>query len=201
MSEPAPIATPRFLDALGYAVALHATDRRKGTSIPYAAHLLGVCALVLTDGGSEDEAVAALLHDALEDHPLETSPEEIGRRFGREVRAIVEACSDTPAGYAGGPKPPWRQRKEAYLAHLRHAPPPVRRVALADKVDNLRAIVADHRQVGERLWQRFNAGRQDQLWLYRSLAGALREAGASGPLLDELERLVSELERLAAGAP
>jgi (p)ppGpp synthase/HD superfamily hydrolase len=192
------VATPRFLDALSYAMHLHGTDDRKGTSVPYVAHLLGVCALVLADGGAEDEAIAALLHDALEDHPGEASKEAIAERFGGEVLSIVEACTDTPPGYKGGPKPPWRQRKTAYIEHLGNAGPQVCRVALADKLDNVRSILADYRSKGESLWSRFNAGKQDQLWFFRSLVRAFRSAGAIGFLVDEFDRTVSELERVAA---
>jgi len=200
MSQANSAATPRFLDALDYAVRLHGTDVKKGTSIPYAAHLLGVCALVLLDGGTEDEAVAALLHDALEDHPAETGREIIAKRFGDKVLAIVDMCTDTPMDYKGGPKPPWRQRKSAFLQRLAVEGQSGLRVALADKLDNARSILADYRQAGESVWGRFNAGKQDQLWFFRSLAEVFRSAGARGFLLDEFERTVSELER-TAGAP
>ena len=191
------VITPGFIEALNYAMGLHAQDQRKGTTVPYAAHLLGVCALVLVDGGSEEEAMAALLHDALEDHPDRTSSEEIRARFGAHVLALVEACTDTPPGYKGGAKPPWRQRKAAYLEHLRSASAGELRVSLADKLDNARAILADYRQLGEGLWSRFNAGREDQLWSLRSLVQAYREAGKTGPNLEEFERTVDELHRLA----
>ncbi|HXH27769.1 MAG TPA: HD domain-containing protein, partial [Candidatus Polarisedimenticolia bacterium] len=180
MSKRVSAASERFLDALTYALRLHRSDVRKGTVIPYAAHLLGVCALVLLDGGTEDEAIAGLLHDALEDHPAETSREVIGRLFGGEVLAIVEASTDTPADYTGGPKPPWRKRKEAYLEHLRQAAPAVRRVALADKLDNARSLLADYRAHGESLWSRFNAGREDQLWFFRTLVRTIRAAKSTG---------------------
>ncbi len=191
------MATPRFLDALGYAVQLHAADVRKGTSVPYAAHLLGVCALVLVDGGTEDEAIAALLHDALEDHPSETSRETIAERFGGDVLAIVEACTDTPREYTGGVQPPWRQRKAAYLEHLLQMGPGGLRVSLADKLDNAQAILADYRLRGDSLWSRFNAGKHDQLWYFRSLVHYFRRAGAAGFLVEECDRTVSELEQLA----
>jgi len=189
------VATPRFLDALTYAVELHGADVRKGTTIPYTAHLLSVCSLVLVDGGSEDEAVAALLHDALEDHPEVASREMLSRRFGRDVLAIVEACTDTPADYEGGPKPPWRERKIAYLEHIRVASPSAKRVSLADKLDNARSMLADYRQIGDGLWSRFNAGREDQLWFFRSLVAALRAAGEAGFLIQELDDAVTQLER------
>lgn len=197
MKEKHSAATPRFLDALDYAVRLHGNDFRKGTSIPYAAHLLGVCALVLLDGGTEDEAVAALLHDALEDHPGEAGRELIAGRFGERVLAIVEACTDTPADYKGGDKPPWRPRKEQYLQHLEKASPEQVRVALADKLDNARSVLADYRQIGEPLWKRFNAGKEEQLWFFRRLAEVFRKAGARGFLITEFELTVSELEKRA----
>jgi (p)ppGpp synthase/HD superfamily hydrolase len=111
----------------------------------------------------------------------------------------VEACTDTPVDYKGGAKPPWRDRKTAYLAHIKSGDPRARRVALADKLDNARAILADHRQVGDQLWSRFNSGKEDQLWFYRSVASAFREAGAVGFLIDELEDVVTQLERTARG--
>ncbi len=151
-------------------------------------------------GGTEEEAIAALLHDALEDHPAETSREIIVRRFGDKVLAIVEACTDTPTDYTGGDKPPWKQRKETYLRHLEKATPERLRVALVDKLDNARSILADYRQVGEPLWKRFNAGKQDQLWFFRRLTEVFRTAGAEGFLILEFKRTVSELEREAGAA-
>src|SRR5437868_15522197 len=112
----------RFNEALMLAASLHRDDVRKGTSIPYIAHLLGVCELVLSDGGDEDEAIAALLHDALEDHGDKMSSSDLEQQFGPRVRRIVEGCTDTPAEYRGGPKPEWRPRKEAYIAHLASVP-------------------------------------------------------------------------------
>lgn len=197
MNEINSVATPRFLDALDYAVRLHGTDVRKSTSVPYVAHLLGVCALVLLDGGTEDEAIAALLHDALEDHPEGTSREIIAKLFGEKVLAIVEACTDTPVDYTGGHKPPWRPRKEEYLKHLEKAGPEQLRVALADKLDNVRSVLADYRQIGAPLWKRFNAGKQDQLWFFRRLTEVFSTAGAAGFLIVEFKRTVSELEREA----
>ena len=111
--------THHYTQALVYCAEIHAGQRRKGNSTPYLAHLLSVSALVLEDGGDETEAIAALLHDALEDQPGRTSPEEIRRRFGEGVAQLVFACTDTPPDYQGGPKPPWRERKESYLQHIR----------------------------------------------------------------------------------
>jgi len=189
--------TDRFLEALAFAHRVHGNDSRKGTAIPYVAHLLSVCGTVLADGGDEDEAIAALLHDTLEDHADTVSREELARRFGDRVLALVEVCTDTPADYRGGPKPPWRQRKTAYLEHLRGAAAADLRISVADKLDNARAVLADYRELGEALWPRFNAGREEQLWYFRILVEGFRQAGVRGRLIDELDRVVSELERLA----
>lgn len=196
-----PLLTDRFQEALQFAARVHSRDHRKGTTIPYLAHLLGVCALILTDGGSEDEAIAGLLHDTLEDHPEEVQPEELERRFGPRVRSLIEGCTDTPPGYSGGPKPPWRERKEAYLAHLREAPPDALRVPLADKLDNVRAILTDYREIGEEVWSRFSASRADQLWYYRAVVDAFRRANPPGRLLEPFAECVTELERRAGGGP
>jgi len=191
---------PRFDEALAFASRIHAGDKRKGTQIPYIAHPLSVCALVLLDGGDEDEAVAALLHDALEDHPTLAPPEVIAGRFGDVVLGIVRECSDTGDDYRGGPKAPWRDRKTKYLDHILVASPQARRVSLADKVDNARAVLNDYREVGDELWRRFNAGKEDQLWYYGKLVAHFRTAGAEGFLFNELQHTVAELERLVAEA-
>ncbi|MGD9695482.1 MAG: HD domain-containing protein [Thermoleophilia bacterium] len=185
---------PRFTDALGYAVEAHAEQRRKGTGIPYVAHLLAVAALVIEDGGrdgdlSEDEAIAALLHDVVEDQGGRERLADVRARFGERVAQIVEACSDSLE--ATGPKAPWRGRKEAYLAHLESADPGVLRVSLADKVHNSRAILDDYRDIGDALWTRFRP-ESDPLWYY----GALSEVFSRrrpGRLADELAGIVAEL--------
>ena len=189
---PHPLLSQRFTNALAYAATLHARQVRKGTSIPYLAHLLAVTALMLEDGGDEDEAIAALLHDAVEDQGGAPTLAEIRRQYGEQVAAIVAGCSDTDVV----PKPPWRERKEHYIAHIKNAPPEVRQVSLADKLHNARAILADYQQLGDGLWSRFNAPRDDTLWYYRSLVTAFREAGTASPMLDEMDRVVSEVERL-----
>lgn len=186
--------SPRLYQAMEYVFRIHGTDARKQSEVPVMAHLFSVCALVQYDGGDEDEAIAALLHDSLEDKPQETSRQEIRTLFGDRVLALIDAATDTPADYAGGAKPPWRQRKEEYLRHVRQTDPSRLRVTVADKVDNDRAILADYRRLGEGLWQRFNAGKADQLWYYRSAAEAYHLAGVRSALLDELVRLVQELE-------
>jgi (p)ppGpp synthase/HD superfamily hydrolase len=181
--------TPRFVEALAYAAAVHAGQSRKGTTVPYVAHVLGVCALVLEDGGGEDEAIAALLHDAVEDGGGLPVLAEIRRRFGDRVAEIVWACSDTDET----PKPPWKERKVRYIAHVRAAGADARRVSCADKLHNARAILRDYRLEGERLWERFNAPADEQLWYYRALVQAFQQPGRT-PLVDELERVVGQLE-------
>ena len=153
--------TPRFDDAVAEARRLHGGQRRKGTGIPYVAHLLSVSAIVLEDGGSEDEAIAGLLHDVIEDVPVEGTEEFIREHFGDRVADIVRACSDSTTF----PKPPWRERKEDYLGHLESASPEVLRVSLADKLHNARAILYDLRTIGDAVWARFTAASPaDQLW-------------------------------------
>jgi GTP pyrophosphokinase len=180
---------PRFVAALAYATEVHAGQSRKGTRVPYVAHVLGVCAIVLEDGGGEDEAIAALLHDAVEDGGGQPVLEEIRRRFGDRVAEIVWACSDTDET----PRPPWKERKARYVAHVRAAGADARRVSCADKLHNARAILRDYRLEGERLWARFNAPAEEQLWYYRRLVEAFQQPGRT-PLVDELERVVAQLE-------
>ncbi len=149
-----PVLGERFEQALQFAATTHRTQLRKGSNVPYVGHLLGVCSLVIEDGGSEDEAIAALLHDAVEDQGGGRMLEDIRVRFGDHVAAIVDACSDR----VESPKPPWKERKAAYLEHLEHQPRAVLRVSLADKLFNARAILRDHLVVGEELWSRFQDG-------------------------------------------
>ncbi len=142
---------------------------------------------------SKDEAIAALLHDAVEDQGGAAVREEIRSRFGDAVAQIVDGCTDTDVW----PKPPWRQRKEAYIQHVRQASPPVRLVSASDKLDNARAILSDYRQCGETLWNRFAGGKEGTLWYYRALINAFNESGTN-PLVQELDRIVSEIERMAS---
>jgi GTP pyrophosphokinase len=183
----------RFVDALNFAVTLHAQQQRKVSGAPYAAHLLGVASIAMEYGASETEAVAALLHDAIEDQGGAAMREQLQRRFGDEVTAIVEGCTDAVAQ----PKPPWRQRKEAYVAHLRHASPSVCLVSAADKLHNARALLQEYRARGEAVWGHFRGGRVGMLWYYEALVAALKQAGST-PLVEELERTVTELEREVA---
>lgn len=192
--------TNRFDEALTYAREHHAGDWRKGTDIPYISHLLGVCSLVLDMEGSEDEAIAALLHDVIEDGGGPEAEVVIRERFGADVARIVRACSDTDED----PKPLWRSRKEAYIAAIAHKAPDELRVSLADKVHNARAILLDLRADGDGLWTRFSAGRDEQLWYYGALgdAFAVRRADIgepAGPAIDELQRVVEAIRRVAGG--
>ena len=189
--------SPRMDEALELAIRLHGHDTRKKCKVPYLAHVLNVCALVIQDGGDEDEAVAALLHDALEDKPGEITVGEIQARFGGKVAGIVTLCTDTVEGFKGGDKGPWRERKERYLNAVRHHDPALLRVTVADKIDNARAIIFDHKHVGEQIWKRFNAGRDDQMWYYGAAIQVYRDVGFKGPLLEELEALVEELKLLS----
>jgi GTP pyrophosphokinase len=199
MEAPSVTLTDRFTEAFAFAASLHRTQLRKGTYIPYLSHLMAVSALVLEHGGDEDEAIAALLHDAVEDQAhcypggAPGLRRAIDERFGRAVVAIVESCTDTDLH----PKPPWRARKEAYIAHLAGAPRAVLRVSAADKLHNARCILGDYRLLGEGLWDRFNAGRNQLLWYYRALVETYRNLDTPSSLVTELDRTVTELERLA----
>jgi (p)ppGpp synthase/HD superfamily hydrolase len=186
------VLTARFEDALVYATRLHAAQRRKGSTIPYISHLLGVASLVLEYGGGEDEAIAGLLHDAVEDQGGERARAEILKRFGPRVTAIVDGCTDTDQE----PKPPWRPRKEVFLDQLRAAPVAVRLVVACDKLHNARAMARDYRVCGEAVWSRFTGGREGTLWYYRALVEVLSDPPA--PPVAERARAVSELESLAA---
>ena len=188
--EPEPLGD-RFREALEYAARLHETQARKGGSIPYVAHLLAVTALVLENGGDEDLAIAALLHDAVEDRGGAETLAEIRTRFGDRVADIVEACSDTDVI----PKPPWRGRKEAYLALLQSASQDVLLVSLSDKLHNARSILMDYRVLGPALWERFNAGRDGQLWYYGELLSIFRRRSERQALVAELERVIATLEQ------
>jgi GTP pyrophosphokinase len=184
--------TARFRDALVYAAELHADQKRKASGVPYVAHLLGVASIALEHGADEDEAIAALLHDAVEDQGGQRTAEEIRRRFGDRVIDIVLGCTDADTI----PKPPWRERKEKYIAHIEHASPSVWLVSASDKLYNARSILADYRHLGDEVWSRFNGGKEGTLWYYRSLVESLRDK-APQALAQELERVVSELERAA----
>lgn len=189
------LLTRRFDDALLYASHIHGGHLRKGTSIPYLSHLLSVSALTMEHGGDEDQAIGALLHDAAEDCGGEPRLRDIRLRFGEAVADIVSDCTDSWTE----PKPPWRARKEAYLASIAHKPEASLLVSLADKTHNARAIAADLRESGDALWSRFSASPDETLWYYRSLAEAF---GSRMPcaLAGHLERSVMEMHQLAGKA-
>lgn len=186
-------AWSRFQEALTYACRLHRSQYRKRTRIPYMAHLLAVAGLVLEYGGDEDLAIAALLHDAVEDRGGRKTLAQIRRRFGDRVAAIVAECSDRLTVR----KPSWEKRKRAYLAHLETAPDGALLVSLADKVNNATAIVRDQGRIGDRVWLRFGGRKRRTLWYYRSLAEAFRQTSAPVDLVEELARLVSRMHALA----
>jgi GTP pyrophosphokinase len=182
----------RFNAAFLFAAEKHASQTRKKTDVPYISHLMSVASLVLEAGGGEDQGVAALLHDVVEDcggHPV---LEEIRQRFGERVANIVEGCTDAYTI----PKPPWKQRKLDYLEVLRRADDDVRLVSAADKLHNVRSILADYRREGDSVWERFSGRRDGTLWYYRAVLDVLHQ-GKTNRLVDELERVVTELETLA----
>ena len=184
----------RLADAVALAFRIHASQLRKGTTTPYVSHLLAVAAIVLEHGGDEDQACAALLHDAVEDGGAEWDA-AIQDGFGPRVAGIVRACSDTNVQ----PKPPWRARKEAYLARLEDKGPDALLVSAADKLHNARAIVSDLRTHGPGMFSRFNAGQEGTLWYYGALAAVLARR-LPGPLARELSDAVAQMQSLAAKA-
>jgi (p)ppGpp synthase/HD superfamily hydrolase len=186
---------PRFLRAFNFAGKKHAGQTRKASTIPYVAHLMGVASLVLEFGGDEDLAIAALLHDVVEDCGGAPMLKEVRQRFGSRVAKIVDGCTDSDSY----PKPPWRERKERYIRHLKDADAETRLVSAADKLNNVRSILSDYREVRESIWLRFNGGRDGTLWYYRAL---LKEFLRSKPnrLIRELELAVGELEATASRA-
>lgn len=190
---------PRFDDAFLFAAEKHAAQTRKRTDVPYISHLMSVAALVLEAGGDEDQAIAALLHDVVEDCGGEPMLEEVRGRFGDRVAKIVQGCTDAYAA----PKPPWKQRKLDYLELLRSADDDIRLVSAADKLHNVRTILTDYRREGDSVWDRFSGRRDGTLWYYRAVLEVLR-AGRPNRLVDELQRVVTELEsltRTAMGKP
>ena len=184
--------TSRLENALVFAAQLHREQWSKGSNVPYVSHLLAVSALVIEHGGDEDEAIAALLHDAIEDQGGPKTRDEILHRFGERVTGIVEGCTDSQTI----PKPPWKERKLAYIAGISDKSPSVQLVCAADKLHNARSILSDYRTLGEEVWQRFVGGREGTLWYYGAVVQALIQSGRT-PLVDELERVVGEIGRLA----
>jgi (p)ppGpp synthase/HD superfamily hydrolase len=181
-----------FEKALTYATRIHGGQLRKKTRIPYIAHILGVAAIAMEYGANETEAIAALLHDAVEDCGGAKRLRDIERKFGKKVAKIVQGCTDT----AEMPKPPWLERKKAYVAHVRRASMPTKLVSASDKLHNVRAILMDYRQEGEKVWARFNSGKQGALWYYRALVNAFSGKRIQ-PLVQELNRTLTQLELLS----
>ncbi|MCB6182977.1 HD domain-containing protein [Leeia sp. TBRC 13508] len=182
--------TPRFSAAVSFAVTAHGDQCRKGGNIPYVSHLLAVAGLVLEHGGSEDEAIAGLLHDVLEDVGEELAT-DIEAQFGTAVLEIVSACSDSIEGLDRGAAS-WRQRKELYLTNLPNKSPSALLVTACDKLHNARSLLSDFYQIGFSVFDRFNAGMDATLWYQQSIASALRQYYPS-PVSDELARVVDEL--------
>ncbi len=185
--------TDRYLSALDLAFKLHQTQTRKGSQhVPYFTHLMSVSAMVLENGGSEDQAIGALLHDAVEDQGGKKTLYLIKKRFGADVAEIVEGCSDSDTI----PKPPWKNRKIAYLEKIKHASDTIKLVSLADKIHNARSILQDLQTEGEATWSKFTGGKDGSLWYYQSLV----EIFDNSPfpfLKQELHQLVDEITKRA----
>ncbi len=198
MEQRKPFLTHRFDVALHFASGLHHDQFRKGTSIPYMAHLMSVAALVLEVGGDEDQAIAALLHDAVEDQGGPATLATIRKLFGDRVARTVRECSDSESEDPEK-KLPWHERKRTYLTHLPRASRDALLVSLADKLHNARSVLADYRTHGDKLWQRFNkeANKEDHLKYYQELVTAFRKTEAPRVPVDELDRVVSDLLHLA----
>jgi GTP pyrophosphokinase len=185
-----PTLSRRFDEAFLYAHEVHASQARKCNGVPYIGHLMGVASIVIDDGGTEDEAIAGLLHDAPEDRGGRERLEDIRARFGDGVAKIIEDCTDSWTT----PKAPWAERKKRYAEHARTLDASSLRVSAADKVHNAYAILRDLRNIGDTVWERFNASADDILAYNQSLVRAYRDAGG-GPLVDELDRIVRAIER------
>jgi len=191
----------RFVRAVDYARILH-IERRKGSEIPFMAHLLGVASLVMGEAGhvpfpvTEDMVIAALLHDAAEDHGGGLRLEDIRHNFGADVARMVEGLSDTLVEDSDE-KEPWEQRKGGYLSRLRTEPADVQLISAADKLYNARAILDDYRKIGAEVWARFKRGRDLQIWYFDALLAIFKAAGTNR-IVEELERVVAELTRITA---
>lgn len=184
----------RMMRALTAAAQIHATQKRKGSGVPYLSHLLGTCSTALDYGADEYEAMAALLHDAIEDGlPTEAAKKAVAS-FGRKVSRIVDGCTESQIH----PKPPWRERKEAYLTRIPTMDRSVLLVSASDKLHNARSIVRDLRMDGEKVWERFNAPKDAILGYYGSLVRAYRaNPEANQALVRELARTVTQMKALA----
>jgi (p)ppGpp synthase/HD superfamily hydrolase len=186
---------PRLRRAFGYAAEKHAGQTRKQTAVPYLSHLMAVASLVLEAGGDEDMAIAALLHDVVEDCGGMPRLREVRRQFGARVARIVEGCTDS----FGGPKPEWMERKKDYLREVKHADAETRLVSASDKLHNVRTILADYRQDGEAIWERFSGKRDGTLWYYRALSDEYQRRNPNR-ITRELAIAVDELERAVGGS-
>ncbi|MFL7814037.1 MAG: HD domain-containing protein [Anaerolineales bacterium] len=174
------------------AYRLHNQQTRKGSNTPYVSHLMAVSALVLENGGNENQAIAALLHDAVEDQGGWDTLREIKDKFGDEVADLVDGCTDAYTH----PKPPWKERKVSYLEKLRSAPDSVVLISLSDKVHNARSILHDLQRVGDSVWEKFSGGKTGTLWYYQSLANIF-DSAPYPVLKQELRYLVEEIITLA----
>ena len=183
----------KFEEALIYATQAHGNQMRKKTGIPYIAHILGVTAIALEYGASETEAISALLHDTVEDCGGADRLRDIREKFGDDVAGIVDGCTDTYET----PKPPWLERKRAYIEHLKDSDSSTRLVSASDKLHNTRAILAELRRHGTDVFDRFAGKKDGALWYYRTLVTAFREHGKHTDLIGELDRVVTEIEKLA----
>ena len=183
--------TARFEEALVFAFQLHKNQYRKQSRIPYISHLLAVTAIVLESGGSENQAIAALLHDAVEDQGGFDTLQEIKSRFGEEVGIIVEGCTDAYIS----PKPDWKERKTAYLEMIKQAEDTVLLVSLADKIHNARSILRDLQSNEINIWDKFNGGKEGTLWYYQSLA-EIFEGCPYQDLVAELRRIIEKIVML-----
>ena len=188
-----PPLSSRFTDALALAAELHSEQTRKATGVPYVSHLLGVASLVLEYGGDEDAAIAGLLHDAVEDQGGRPTLDLIRDRFGERVAGMVEALSD----HIDPPKPKWKVRKDAYIAHVREAEPAVRLISACDSLHNVRGFTADFRRLGPDLWKTFTGGSQGLVWYYRSLAAVYADLGPAD-VAAELTRALDAFEGLSS---
>lgn len=183
--------TGKFYEAVQYAGDLHKDQKRKGSEIPYLSHLMGVASIAMDHGADEDIAIAALLHDSVEDAGGDATGNEVRRRFGERVARIVYACTDT----SESPKPPWLERKKAYLSHLEQLQTDELLVSMADKLHNLSAIFYDYLELGDQVWDRFSAERGGVIWYYQSLVECYRKhPGANPSLLGKLQRVLNSLQ-------
>lgn len=192
LQTPEPLLDDRFEAALVMAYRLHRSQVRKGSPVPYVAHLLSVAALVLEDGGDEDEAIAALLHDAVEDQGGSVTRELVRVTFGDRVCEIIDGCTESMVQ----PKPPWKERKLLHLEKVVTASVSVRRVTMADKLHNIRSLLADYERFGEKLWARFGGGKAGTIWYYQEMVKRL-QVGESVGMMRSLSEAVGRLEGLS----